>query len=232
MTLLGSAKGGATAATTVFTTGATMPSVPIGQTIIVACSANGAAVGLTITDPRGNTYTQRATATYTSNTITNYLYVCKTTTALVAADVITATYASNRSSASIVAAAFDDVLAATTLSVAAVNALGATTALSVGPSADPADARVLQLVSFGCRGLAVSFTATGPLANVDFFSPGVGTGDRATGLMYGYVDNPGVLSGAATLGNADNWIGVESILGVPSGAAAIPPIIVMPPRRP
>lgn len=231
MTLLGSAKGGATVSQTAFTTGTTMPAVPIGQTIIVASTANGAAVTNTVTDPRGNTYTQRATGTYTSNTITNYLHVCKVTTALVAGDVITATFASNRSSASIVAAAFDDVLAATTLTVAAVTALANSTALAVGPSADPADARVLQLVSFGTRGVAQGITWTGPLAAVDMHSPGTGTADRSTGLGYAYVDSPGVLSGAGTLANTDNWIAVESILGVPSvSATAIPDVVMAPPR--
>lgn len=221
MGFLGSAKGGATATQTVFTTGATMPAVPVGETIIVSCTANGAAITATVTDPRGNTYTQRSSSTYTSNTITNYVHVCKVTTALVAGDVITVTFASNRSSASIVAGAFDDLLAVTTLTVGSNTALANSTALSVGPSTDPTDARVLQIVGFGTRGVAQGFTATAPFQPVDMFSPGTGTGDRSTGLMYAYVLVPPALSGAATLANTDNWTATQTIWGVPVRAEPI-----------
>ena len=202
--------GTATAQTSGTTLSITVPvgGVPIGHTLIVRTLSDFMNNGPTITDSRSNAYTRDRSAADAASTIRLSIYSCAITTALLAGDTITITFATTSTTRVAVAGEFSAVL--NPVIVDAQNGkVGTSTLPSV--SATTLHASDLLIGAVGVAGDS-SDSYTNDTANIWTSLTQVGTtggtasANRTINSAYRSIPSTGTYTFAPTLGTSSIWI--------------------------
>lgn len=198
---LGTATGNVTSGNIAFGIAA---AVPTGNTVVVEIAANSpAAVTATVSDARGNVYTQNAVASNTGN-VETWIFSAPATTALAAGDLITVHFEATGPVAEAVSALAVSGLAPSSPLDQVQTGTGASTTADSGLTATTTQANELLIGAIGVQG-----------PSADTFTPGSGYTlvGRVSGTSPDVTINPefrsvtatGQYNAGGTLGTSRAW---------------------------
>lgn len=195
--------------------------VPAGRKLIVSVGVNHTPASVVVSDSRGNTYTQDASASVTANNNSTYIFSCDVTTVVQAGDSITATFPVNESRKLIHVQEWSGL--------GALDRIGSTTgsgaAMDVALSAATSQASEVVFGAFIANlgaNVTSDFTADSPWVEGDEVE--ILTGSTGRGLYSGYqiVSSTSTYSfgGDVNVTPAGNWAGAIASYLTEAGATS------------